>query len=214
MVIVVFVIGRGLSGSLLGLPSDSTLLLGLLLYSTLFSNNFINNAFAWEGGGLRSYFFSPAPLNRVLAGKNLAVWTYNALLWLIVIVSWSVMKSVPDLWTIVTAALLYGVSVLFFTTVGNVVSVLFPARRDIASMTNTPSHVAILLSLASLISAAGLVGLFMFLPLLLGVPRLQPLFLLNLMLLEAIVYVLVLRFAGRLMLRRRDYLIDTLTAPE
>ena len=107
-----------------------------------------------------------------------------------------------------------GVSVLFFTTVGNVVSLLFPARRDIASMTNTPSTVAILLSLASLLSAAGLVGLFLFLPLALGVPRLQPLFLFNLLLLEAIVYVFALRFAGRLMLRRREGLIDTLTAPE
>jgi hypothetical protein len=214
VVVVVFVIATALTGSLFGLPSDSTLLLGLLLYSTLFSNNFINNAFAWDNDGLRCYFLSPAPTNRILAGKNLAVWAYNAILWLIVIVSWSVIKSIPDPWTLVTAALLFGVSVLFFTTVGNVVSVLFPARRDIASMTNTPSTVAIFLSLASLLTAAALVGLFLFLPVLLGVPRLQPLFLFNLLLLEAIAYVLVLRFAGRLMLRRRSSLIDTLTAPE
>lgn len=214
VIVVILVIARGLSGSLLGLPSDSTLLLGLLLYATLFSNNFINNAFAWEGEGVRCYFLSPTPMNRVLAGKNLAVWAYNAMLWVIVIVAWSAIKGPPDLWTTATAGLLYGVSILFFTTVGNVVSVLFPARRDIASLTSTPSNAAILLSLASLLCAAGLVGLFLALPLLLGVPRLQPMFLFNLLLLEAIAYVLVLRFAGRLLMRRKASLIDALGAAD
>jgi hypothetical protein len=209
-VIVVFVFGRGINWSFLGLSSDSLLLFGLLLYATLFSNNFVNNSFAWEGGGVKTYFVSPVPLHRVLAGKNLAVWSYNCVLLLIAITSWSILKQPPDLRTLATAIPLYAVALLIFTTVGNVVSVLFPVARDISSIKNSPSQIAVLLSLVSIAGAGGMITLFLFLPLALGLAPLQPLFLLVLLLPVALAYVWVLRFAGRLMENRKDRLIEEL----
>lgn len=209
-VIVAFVFGRGISRSFLGLAPDSLLLFGLLLYATLFSNNFVNNSFAWEGGGIKTYYVTPVPLHRVLAGKNLAVWSYNCVLLLIAIVSWSILKQPPDLWTLATAVPLYAVALLVFTTVGNVVSVLFPVARDISSIKNSPSQIALLLSIVSIAGAAGLISLGLFLPLALGLAPLQPLFLLALLLAVALAYLWVLRFAGRLMESRKDRLIEDL----
>jgi hypothetical protein len=210
VIIVVFFFARAVTSSFLGLSVDSLLLFGLLLYATLFSNNFVNNAFAWEGDGVRTYFWAPLRPEHVLAGKNLAVWAYNTLLLLIVIAAWSILKRLPDLATLSSAVLLYGSAVLFFTMVGNVVSVLFPVRRDISSITNSPSQIAILISLASLSAAVSLVAATLLLADLSGKAYLRPIFLLALLLILGWCYRLTLGLAGRLMEQRKEKLIDAL----
>ena len=138
------------------------------MYSTLFSNNFVNNAYAWEGVGVQNYFMLPAPARQIIAGKNLAVWLFNAIMFVMCIVGWGILVGVPSLETLLGAGLVFGVSVLAFTTVGNIVSIYFPVRRNIASMTNTPSQIGILFSLLSLAAVAAMVALFLLLPSLLG----------------------------------------------
>ena len=214
VIIVVFLIARNVDSSFLGISPDGVILFGLLLYATLFSNNFVNNAFAWDGEGMRTWFLVPLTPVRVLAGKNLAVWSYNAALFVIILVTWSVLRGVPGPRILITAVPLYAVSVLCFTIVGNVVSVLFPARRNISSMTNSPSQLAVLCSLASLIGSAALVSTTLLLAWLTGVAFLQPLFLLAVLALLVWIHTLVLRLAGRLMERRRDSLIQTLATLE
>jgi hypothetical protein len=210
VIIVVFFFARAVTSPFLGLPADSLLLFGLLLYGTLFSNNFVNNAFAWEGDGIRTYFWGPLRAEHVLAGKNLAVWTYNSLLLLITIGAWSILKRPPDPATLLSAILLYGSAILFFTMVGNIVSVLFPVRRDISSITNSPSQIAILISLASLGIAVSLVTATLLLAERAGQAFMRPLFLLVLLLVLGWSYRLTLRLAGRLMEQRKEKLIDSL----
>jgi len=214
VVIVVFIIARNVDSSVLGISADGTVLFGLLLYATLFSNNFVNNAFAWDGEGMRTWFLAPLTPDRVLAGKNLAVWIYNAGLFVIILVTWSVLRGLPTPRTLITAVLLYAVSVLCFTIVGNVVSVLFPARRSISSMTNSPSQLAVICSLASIVGSAALVVTTLLLAWLAGVAFLQPLFLLAVLALLVWIYTVVLRVTGRLMMQRRDSLIQTLATLE
>jgi ABC-2 type transport system permease protein len=210
VIVVAIAVGRGFDVSLPGLDGDTLAFFGLLMYVTLFSNNFVNNAFAWEADGVQAYFISPVALHRVLAGKNLAVWTYNGLLLLITIVTWSVFRRIPSLATLLTAIGVYAACVLFFTTVGNFVSVLFPVGRDISSIRNTPSQIALLISLASLAVAASLAATFLLLPAVLGFASLRPVSVSVLLGLLAWLYTVGLRLAGRLMDRRREKLIDGL----
>jgi hypothetical protein len=214
VVIVALVFGRAVTSSALGLSADNLLLFGLLVYTTLFSNNFVNNAFAWEGDGVRVYFMSPLRAEHLLAGKNLAVWAFNLALLSIVIVAWSVLRGLPDPWTLLTSILLYGAAVLFFTTVGNVVSVVFPVRRDISSITNSPSQVAILISLGSLAMAAVLGTGMLFLAYLIGSAWVRPLLMGVLLAALVVAYRLSLGLAARLLERRKEQLIDVLGAAE
>jgi len=210
VVFVVFTFGRRVSGSYFGLAAEDLVLFAVLLYTTLFSGNFVNNAFGWEGDGVRMYFTGPVPLNLILAGKNLGVWTYNVVLLLIVLVTWSVSQGLPEVSTVFSALALYGSCVLAFSTLGNLISVMFPVTRDISSVRNSPSQVGILLSFVSLSAVASLVALFLIAPFALGVLWLRPLLLFVLLLLTAGAYVFVLRFAARLMDARKEKLVESL----
>jgi len=196
----------------LGIDPERILLFGLLIYCTLFSNNFLNNAYAWEGVGVQNYFMLPASPRQVIAGKNLAVWLYNAILFVICMVVWGLLVRVPDIGTLVEAGLVYGISVLAFTTIGNVVSIYFPVWRNIASVTNTPSQIAIVFSLVAVAAIAALVALFLLLPSLLGLNYLLPLSLALLLALQIGLYWLVLQFAAGLLHERRQKLTETLRA--
>ena len=145
VLIVVFLVGRTLDHAVLGLEPREFLLFGLLLYAVLFSNNFVNNAFAWENDGINSYFICPVSPQRILAGKNLAVWIYSLLLFVICIATWSAVKGVPDLHTLLVGLLLYFTCLLTFTSTGNFVSVLFPVSRNIS--TDAPIRAAVTLRL-------------------------------------------------------------------
>lgn len=209
-IIVVFLFGRNLNSPFMGLVPDDMLLFGMLLYATLFSNNFVNNAFAWEREGVQAYFLVPVPPGRILVGKNLGVWSYNGILLAITLVTWFVLKGVPEPGTLLAAVAFYASCVLAFTSAGNVVSVLFPAGRDISALKNTPSQVAILLSLVFILAIGVVAGLFLILPTVAGVPALRPVSLLVLLALLAAVYTGTVRLAGRLMMERREKLIETL----
>ena len=212
VIFVSFVFGGAGIGSILGLPADSLILFGLVVYTTLLSSNFANNAFAWEGEGVKAYFMSPTPPRQVLAGKNLGVWIYNVLALLLTLTTWSLLRGVPDILTLLTAILIYASALLFTTTVGNVISVLFPVRRDMSSMTNSPSQIAVLIAFASLAATVSLVGFFLLPAILLDRPALQPLLLLVLLGVLAWLYGITLRFAARLLEKRRERVIESLRA--
>jgi hypothetical protein len=213
-VIVVFLFGRNLDNTFLGLVPDDMLLFGMLLYATLFSNNFVNNAFAWERDGMQAYFLLPVPPRWILAGKNLGVWIYNGMLLTMTLLTWSVLKGIPSPATLLAAITFYASCVLAFTTAGNVVSVLFPAGRDISALKNTPSQVAILLSLVFILVIGAVAGLFLVLPWMVGMPGLRPVSLLVLLAALVAVYTGTLRLAGRLLSNQREKLIETLRAAD
>jgi hypothetical protein len=206
--IAVFIFGRDLRTPVMGLVPEELVLFGLLLYATLLSNNFTNNAFGWERRGMQTYFFMPVDSRRIIAGKNLGVWTYNCILLGITLVTWSLFKGIPGPGTLLSAVIFYASCVLAFTSAGNVVSVLFPVGRDMSSLKNTPSQVAILLSLLFIVLIGAVNGLFLFIPLLLDMPALRPLSLIVLLAFLAGVYNMTLRLASRLMAARKEKLIE------
>lgn len=209
-IIVVFAFGRNLDTPVLGLVPDDVLLFGMLLYATLFSNNFVNNAFGWEREGMQAYFLVPVSTRRILAGKNLGVWTYNGIVLILMMTTWCLLKGIPAPGTLFTAAVFYASCMLAFTSAGNVVSVLFPAGRDMSTLRNTPSQVAILLSLVFILAIGALAGFSLVLPLLLDMPALRPVSLLVLLAVLSAIYTGTLRLAGSLMVERREKLIETL----
>jgi len=210
VIIAAFVVGRQLTEPVLGIDPQRVVLFGMLFYMVLFSNNFVNNTFAWEADGVKCYFTGPISPIRVLAGKNIAVWIYNAALFFISMGTWIALVGFPGMATLLSAALVFAAALLIFTSVGNVVSVLFPAARDISSMKNTPSQVGVLLSIASLFTLVLVVGPFISVPMLLGWGFLQPVALAALLVLLVFFYRLSLGMAGRLMGDRREKLIETL----
>jgi ABC-2 type transport system permease protein len=128
--VMAFIIGRVLDEPVFGIDPEPLLLFGLLLYTVLFSNNFINNSLAWEGDGVKSYFLGPVSLRSILLGKNVAVWLYNGLLFSLVMLSWMAVKGPPGPVTLVSALFMFAAAVVIFTGVGNILSVLFPVARD------------------------------------------------------------------------------------
>ncbi len=210
VMIVVFIIGRMLKQPFLGMEPGDLLLYGMLLYVILFSNNMMNNAFAWEGNGVRSYFLNPTLPRSILIGKNLAIWLYNFLLFIICIVIWSVLVQVPSPFTLLTAILLFNIALLTFTTAGNFISILFPVRRDMSTIRNQPSQVGILLSLFSFSVIVGIIAFSLFIPLFLGMKFLQLIFLAALMIIQIGIYALTLRLSSRLMDERKEKMIEAL----
>jgi ABC-2 type transport system permease protein len=143
-------------------------LYGILLYAMLFTNNFVNNFAAWDGSGFKLYLLAPVSPRAVLIGKNLSVWIFSGVMFVEVIVTWSLIRTVPDLSTLMSAAFLYAASMVVFTAAGNFASMIFPIPRDISLMKNQPSQAAVLLSILTLIATAGVVFFFTILPVAFG----------------------------------------------
>jgi hypothetical protein len=210
VLVIVLLVGRAIEEPVLGIDPEPLLLFGLLLYAVLFSNNFVNNAFAWEGDGVRSYFLCPASPRQVLLGKNLAVWLYNALLFATVILVYSVLAGVPGPATLSSAAFLFASALVVFTACGNLISILLPVRRDPSRINNQPSQAAILLSLLVLGVTVTLMGPLLSLPVLFGRPAAQPL-LLGLFFAASVAgYAWSLGPAARLLAGRRERIAEAL----
>ncbi len=199
----------GAGTSLLGIRGDTLVFFGLLIYLVLLSNSFANNSFAWEGSGTQCYFFGPAPLNRVLAGKNLAVLAYNGVIFLLGLVAWTLLRG-PGVGVVITGLLLFANAVFAFTCTGNFVSILFPAARDLSSMKSQMSQTGMLLSFLCLFAVIAVTSLTLTLPALLGRAWLQPIFLGLLLAVQVGIYPFALRSAARLLERRRERLMEAL----
>ncbi len=210
VLILVFVLREVIEGPVLGIDPRRTLLFGMLFYALLFSSNFVNNMFAWEGEGVKAYFMGPVSLRTVLCGKNLAVWIYNGLLFSLLMICWSVGMGLPDPLTFLSALLMYAGAILIFTCFGNFLSILFPVRRDMSKINNSPSQIATLASFVTLATIVLLIGPFLSIPLLLGWDALQPVLLAVLLAGVIGVYTVTLRPASRLMGNRRERIIDAL----
>ncbi len=210
----------GAERSLLGIGSDTLAFFGLLVYLVLLSGSFACNSFAWESTGAQSYFFAPAPLTRVLAGKNLAVLAYNGVIFLLGLVSWAVVRGLgpgahglgPG--TVITGLLLFANAAFAFTCAGNFVSILFPAARDPSSMKNQMSQTGVLLSLLTLFAIATATSLIVAFSALLGMARLQWVFLGLLLAAQVALYRFVLESAARLLEHHRERLMETLRVKE
>jgi len=208
--VMVLLIGRALDEPVFGLDPERLLLFGLLLYAVLFSNNFVNNAFAWEGEGIQAYFLCPVSLRRVLLGKNLAVWLYNGILFGLVIVVFSAVAGPPGPVTLLSAALVFASAMVIFTSCGNIISVMMPVPRDVSAIKNQPSQMAVLLSLLVLFGTALVIGPLLSLPMLFGWSAVQPVLLAALLAGAVGLYTVTSKQAARLFENRRERIVEAL----
>jgi hypothetical protein len=212
VIIMALIIAHDLDRAFLGLERISLVFLGLMIYASMFSNNFLFNAYAWEGAGVQSFFLSPVAPDRIVFGKNVGVWVYSIILGVEGVIFFVLVSGMPPATSLIGGCLAFVASVLLATIVGNYLSPVMPVPRDISSITNSPSQTAILATFGVLICNALVIGALMAVPALLGVRWLGPLLLVLLIAAEIVLYGLMLRSAGRLLDARRESLIEALQA--
>jgi hypothetical protein len=208
--VMALMLARDLDHTFLGLDRASLVFVGLMIYASMFSNNFLFNAYAWEGAGVQSFFFSPAEPAQIVLGKNLGVWLYNLILGVEGVVFFCVVSGIPPLAVLVGGCLAFAAAVLLATVVGNFLSPMMPVPRNISSITNSPSQTAVLATFAVLLVNALVIGACLTIPAVLGLAWLGPALLLVLIGFEVGLYVTLLGPAGRLLESRRESLIEAL----
>ena len=212
VIIMVLAVARDLDHAFIGLDRISLVFVGLMIYASMFSNNFLFNAYAWEGAGVQSFFLSPVEPERIVFGKNLGVWIYNLILGVEGVIVFVLASGIPPATALIGGCLAFVASILSATIVGNFLSPVMPVPRDISSITNSPSQTAVLATIGVLIGNALVIGGFMAVPALLGARWLGPLLLALLIAGEIAFYMVMLRPAGQLLDSRRESLIETLQA--
>jgi len=212
VIVMALVMARDLDHPFLGLDRVSLVFVGLMIYASMFSNNFLFNAYAWEGAGVQSFFLSPVEPERIVFGKNLGVWIYNIILGAEGVIFFVLVSGLPPATALLGGCLAFVASILSATVVGNFLSPVMPVSRDISSITNSPSQTAVLATFGVLIGNALVIGGSVAIPSLLGARWLGPLLLALLIAAEIACYVVMLRPAGQLLDSRRESLIETLQA--
>jgi hypothetical protein len=202
------VMARDMTGQVLGLDRSSLLFLGIMVYCSMFAHNFIYNAYAWEGAGIRSYFITPATPRQVVFGKNLGVWLFNLILMFECIASYFVIIGPPHPSAFLSGCMGFAAALLAATTAGNFVSPALPVARDISKVTNSPSQTGILVSLGMLVVIATLIGGLAAIGAMSTTPWLLPLLLAVLVALLGFGYRWLLGPASRLLEERRESLVE------
>jgi hypothetical protein len=210
VIVMALIVARDLDHAFLGLDRISLVFVGLMIYASMFSNNFLFNAYAWEGAGVQSFFLSPAEPERIVFGKNVGVWIYSIILGVEGVIFFVLVSGMPPASALIGGCLAFVASILSATIVGNFLSPMMPVPRDISSITNSPSQTAVLATFGVLIGNALVIGGFIAIPAILGARWLGPLLLALLIVAEIVIYVVMLRSAGQLLDSRRESLIEAL----
>jgi hypothetical protein len=193
--------------------SDLTFI-GMFLYVSILTSNFVINAFAWDGNGVSSYFLSPITPLSVIVGKNLAVWLFSVMLVFESTVAWAVTKGLPGPSAVLSGLLAFASTVFSLMIVGNYTSVMFPVRRLISSANNSPSQTAILIMLAVFVVNAAMTGVLVVFADLVAGTWLRPVLLALYVGAVGAAYVSFLRPAAALLSARRENLAAALQGGE
>ncbi|MBU2502004.1 hypothetical protein KJ682_11805 [bacterium] len=158
----------------LGLQVGEIHFFGMLFYVAIFANSQTTNNLSFEGSGVQAYFLLPGPLTQVILGKNLALWVFQAILLAVCLAALAVVKSWPDPPTLLAGVLLYAAIIVMRTAGGNVLSILFPRRRELSSRHDKTPLMSTLLGLLMFAATVALAWVFAVLPGLAGHPGWQP----------------------------------------
>ncbi len=205
---------KDITQAYLGLQATQLRFFGMLVYVSLTANSQSINNMAFEGSGVQGYFYLPARLEQVLLGKNLGLWLYQLLVLAICLAVLAVVGTLPGPATLLAGILLYGAFIVFRTLTGNVMSCLFPSPRRMSARRENASGMSNLLALVFPLVYLPVVWLFAAVPLLLGQPGLQPVFMALLLVLTLIAELVSLRPVAGLMSDRRERIIAALRAKE
>jgi hypothetical protein len=201
---------RDREAPLLWIDIEPLVLFSLLLFATQIASNLVNNCLAWEGSGVQSYFLCPTRLRSVILGKNLAVWCYYGVLFLLVVATWSVVKGMPGGMTLLTGFVFYAVVVLSFTSIGNFLSIAFPVPKDVSGRDSSISQTGLLISFVGLVVVAAVTWVFLAVPVLIGMAALQPLFLAVLFVVQVVVYKRTLPLVECSFMAKREKVISAI----
>jgi hypothetical protein len=204
----VFIFSEVLQRPLPGVDPDRTLLCSTLIYLAFLSNNFFNNAFAWEGGGAQHYFLGPVSLRHVLLGKNIAIWVFNGLIFILAIATWVVVAPLPSPVTLLTGLCVFAVALLLLSLGGNLVSVWFPVGRNPAAFMASPSQAGIFTGIGAVLLTVLLCSAALLLPALAGQTGWQLPALLLLLAVLVFCYGRLLGVAARIWSRRGEKFLD------
>jgi len=197
-----------------GIDVSELTFIGMFLYVSILTSNFVINSFAWDGNGVSSYFLSPITPSAVIVGKNLAVWLFSGLLVLESTVAWAVTRGLPGPSALLSGFLVFASTVLGLMIVGNHTSVMFPVRRLISSANNSPSQTAILIMLVVVVVNAVMTGILVLFADLVAGSWLRPVVLALYVGAIAAAYVSFLRPAAALLQKRRENLAAALEGGE
>jgi hypothetical protein len=197
-----------------GIDVSELTFIGMFLYVSMLTSNFVINAFAWDGNGVFSYFLSPITPSAVIIGKNLAVWLFSGILLLECTVAWAVTRGLPGPSALLSGFLVFASTVLGLMIVGNHTSVMFPVRRLISSVNNSPSNAAMLIMLVVVVGNAVMTGVLVLFADLVAGPWLRPIVLAVYVGAVGAAYVSFLRPAAALLSARRENLAAALEGGE
>jgi len=173
----VFIFSEVFRRPLPGLRQEGVLFYSMLLYLAFLSNNFFNNTFSWEGNGAQLYFLCPVNLRHVLLGKNLAVWVFNGVLFVLAVLTWSVASELPSLASLFTGLLVFATPLVVMPIGGNLVSICYPVSRDPSAFMASPSPLGMLAGILSLVFSVLSCAAVLILPTLFGLAAWRLLFL-------------------------------------
>ncbi len=198
VLVLVFSEMEMLRSPMFGADPDRVLLFSTLFYLAFLSNNFLNNCFAWEGSGAKHYFLCPVKLRHVLLGKNIAVWVFNAALFIISMATWFAVAPLPSPGTLANGVLIFASALLLLAMGGNLVSIYYPVARNPAAFMASPSQMGILMGMLSMLASVLLCGLTLLLSALFGLAAWQPLFMTLLLCVLAIIHFRLLGVIARI----------------
>ncbi len=177
------------------------------------SNNFLNNCFAWEGSGAKHYFLCPVKLRHVLLGKNIAVWVFNAALFIISMATWFAVAPLPSPGTLANGVLIFATALLLLAMGGNLVSIYYPVARNPAAFMSSPSQMGLLTGMLSMLASVLLCGLTLLLPAMFGLAAWQPLFMALLLCVLAVIHFQLLGVVSRIWAGRGEDFLQAVRKP-
>ena len=199
---------------LFGIDPADYAFFGVLLYGSLVSANFLVNAFAWEGAGLKAYLVNPLPARRLILGKNAGVAIFQTIVLAECLVVWSVIKGPPSFATLLCGVLVFAIGVLMLAIPGNFTSIAYPVKRSISAVANSASQVGTLVTFGATAVAAGMIGGLLILGLTIGGAPAQIALLAILAAALATTYALLLESAADLFEDRTEGLLEAVGGPD
>ena len=184
---------------------------GAVAYALLVLTNLVYNSFGGDGGGIQFFYASPVSFRQIMMGKNL---THAAILMVNTTLAWLTVTyfygaPAPAIAIATVAGLLFAAPLNF--TVGNLLSIYAPKRRDFATIgRQNASQTTVLVSLGVQVVIVG-VGVTAFV-----IARLYKnlwIAVLVFLVLAAVsipLYLMVLRRLDRIALERRETLMAEL----
>lgn len=206
------VAGRHSGMEVAGFDLQHAVFFGVMIYAVALTGYLQVNTFAWDGAGLSVAFNAPARIENLFFGKNLGIWSFNALLALEGLVVWGLVRNFPEPSAVVNGLLILASTTVLTSLVGNFTSIAFPVPRPIETVTSAASPVGTLIMIGCLLVGAVLAGATAIGAAVLGLPGLQPIFMLVVFGAIAGAYRWSLRPAARALGDQREEVMRALSA--